>query len=442
MTVTDLTPEAELRPTLEKLRGLPIRYVLGRHDEHDFRETDLVIRNPAVPNDSVFLKAAQMASVPVETEASLFLSAARALGIFVVGVSGTKGKTTTATLIAEGFRALSLPVKLTGTPGTSFLAALDRLENLRPTAYPTVSASPQAMRAGSIQPIVVAEFSSWDLESCVPHRLSPHIAVLTSFFPDHLNRHGSMEAYREAKKSVACFQSDGDTLIVPSDDETLRIIAERSPARRHLVTQEEIDALPEIALVGAHQRRNAALAVAAILEALRHPAFPFSGAGAEMAPALGAICAMPALPGRLERIAVIGGRVFVNDTAATNPEAGRAALEAFDLPVLLIAGGEDKGLPYDRFVESLVRRVRHVILLPGTATEKIHKEIRKHAVSVSVTDVESVEEAVNAAWRESHSGDTILFSPAAASFNLFRNEFERGEAFCNAVKTLSTQAPA
>lgn len=300
-TVTDLRNEETLRPSIEKLREFPITYVLGEHREKDFVNTDLVVKNPGVSDLSPYLVAARKAGVPVETEASIFcqilLGAERRdenLSIrrsshrakadnnrpFVIGVTGTKGKTTTSHFIVEGLRACGAKTHLTGIPGTSFLATLGEIGADR-------------------HAVVVVEFSSWDLESIARHKVSPPIAVVTNLFPDHLNRHETMEAYLEAKAAVFGFQEHEDVVITPETETRIIARAKRANGRLRVISQHESDAFPALAVLGPHVRMNAALAFAAVEEALAHRAWPQTDKRFSAKRAREAITQFPGLPGRL-----------------------------------------------------------------------------------------------------------------------------------------------
>lgn len=419
VVVTDLRDAEILRPSIEKLREFPITYVLGGHREQDFVNTELVVRNPGVSDSSPYLVAARKAGVPVETEASLFL---RETSAFVIGVTGTKGKTTTSHLIVAGLQACGAKVYLAGIPGASFLATLGELE-------------------GEEHAVVVAEFSSWDLESISTHHISPPVAIITNLFPDHLNRHGSMEAYRDAKAVIFDHQKPHDRTVVLGSETFIRERMTKAPGKVVVVSREDVEAIPPLKLSGSHMRRNAALAFAAVRETILHASFPLRDRvyfDAERTKR--AFEGFLGAPGRLERVCSFLGRDFINDTAATNPGALVAALEAFELPVILIAGGEDKALPYDqKLAATICQRSKQIILLPGSASEKLNEGLANAGCSDRCRLVANMAEAVSMAWKTSVEGDVILLSPGAASFNLFLNEFERGDAFLAEIKHLAKQ---
>ncbi|MBA3450446.1 MAG: UDP-N-acetylmuramoyl-L-alanine--D-glutamate ligase, partial [Chloroflexia bacterium] len=205
VTVTDQRSDDALRESLAELAGMPIRFVLGRHEEQDFtpNRTDLIVRNPGVPRRAPFLTLARSHGIPIEMEMSLFF---RACPAPIVAVTGTKGKTTVATLIGDMLRATYPDAIVAGNMGIS---ALDQLPRLRPGV-----------------PVVI-EVSSWQLESLIEHQLAPHIAVLTAIAEDHLNTYDDFADYAATKRGITRHQTSGDWLVVNRDDpETWRATAE------------------------------------------------------------------------------------------------------------------------------------------------------------------------------------------------------------------------
>lgn len=406
--VTDIRDEETLAPSLEKLEGLPLTFVLGEHRKKDFAHIDVLFRNPGVAPDSAFVQQAREGGALVLSDAGLFM---RDTESFVIGVTGTKGKTTTTMLIAAGMQALGLDIVAVGTPGDGH-AFLDALQEQKP--------------------VVVAEFSSWDLEGVHDIKRSPQIAVVTNFFADHLTRHKSMARYAEAKSAIGRYQHKEDTIVYRAADAAIAPIVTLSLGKHVAVPLEAMADLPELSIAGTHQRMNAALAYAAIRAALAHPAFPIKKA-LDPKDALSGLAAMSGLEGRFEIIGEYDGLTYINDTTATNPGAAERALLEVHTPIVLIAGGDGKGLSYTSFAGTIVKRVKHVILLPGSAADALWRELgdRKFtAVTFGSMDMRS---AVAVAKKEASSGDTILLSPGASSLNAFTNEFARGSQFKEAI---------
>ncbi|HEX7101477.1 MAG TPA: Mur ligase family protein, partial [Nitrolancea sp.] len=197
VTVTDLRDVDSLTDTLRQLDGLPVRFVLGEHRREDFERADLVVRNPGVPHDSPWLQIARDAGASIEMEMTLFF---RACPAPIIGITGTKGKTTTSTLCAAILENLRDDTVLAGNMGRSSLARLPQITPETP---------------------VVIELSSWQLEGLGEHRLSPQIAVFTNLSPDHLNRYASMDDYLDAKLNIARYQQPNDWFVVNKDDATV-----------------------------------------------------------------------------------------------------------------------------------------------------------------------------------------------------------------------------
>ena len=424
VTVTDLRSAEELRPSLEALRDLPVRFVLGEHRREDFERHEIVVRNPAVPRESPWLAIARAAGARIEMEMTLFF---RACPAPIIGVTGTKGKTTTATLCAAILRQWRPDTVLAGNLGRS---ALEALPAIRPDTP------------------VVLELSSWQLEGLDEHGLSPHIAVLTTISPDHLDRYPSFEAYVDAKRAIARHQCPDDWFVVNRDDPVAWSCRSAGVARivpfgrddgtsegafwegdrllwRFAGNETELLRRSEFPLAGQHAVYDALAAAAA---ALLRGAAPLHAR-------IGLTTAQP-VPHRLERVATIDGVEFVNDTAATAPAAVLAALEAFaDRPIVLIGGGAAKGVALDELARVAAARTEAVVLLDGTATPGYQAALLAAGARV-FGPYRSMEDAVRQAAALARPGGVVLLSPGCASFGLFRDEFHRGEAFRAAVGRL------
>lgn len=403
VTVTDLKSRRELAPSIAKLKGLPIQYVLGRHRAQDFIEAGLVIQNPGVPAESPYLKIARRHGVPIDTDVGVFFQNVPRGRI--IGVTGTKGKSTTAALVAAMLKKKFPGTILAGNIRTSVLEAL-----------------PQVLRSKAP---VVLELSSWQLEGLAPHKKSPRLAVITSVFPEHLNRYPSMHAYAEAKKHIVRFQEKEDIAVLNRENKIIRGLARG--IRPKIIWFSSRDALPyqrDIKVPGRHNLSNVAAVIAIaklygvpqnkIREALRN----FEG-----------------LEGRLEIVAKKRGVRFYNDTTATAPDATIAALKSFSEleRVILIAGGTDKNLDYRPVAQFLTHcPPKATVFLPGSATEKLQKALGM----LRSESVKDMGEAVRTAWQIAQKGDIILLSPGAASFGLFQHEFDRGEQFVREVRRL------
>jgi UDP-N-acetylmuramoylalanine--D-glutamate ligase len=341
----------------------------------------LLVKSPGVPAEAPLVAAARERGVPVWSEIEL---ASRLLPNPILGVTGTNGKTTTAEWI--GFM-LGAPVA--GNVGRA-LSELD----------------------GEVEPeqLVVVELSSFQLEDV--DRFRPRIAVLLNLEPDHLDRHGSFEAYRDAKLRIFENQTEADTAVVPRDlDHVLRA------QRVEFAADDRLPAEPS--LRGAHNRENAAAAVAAARAA---------GAGEEEI--IHGLRDFRGVPHRLELVADLGGVEYVNDSKATNVAATLRALAAYeDEPVRLILGGSRKGEDFAPLAAALGPNVRAVYVIGETADELV----RAIPDTIRAGDLAT---AVERAATAAQPGEVVLLSPACASYDQFRDFEERGEEFKRLVANL------
>lgn len=420
VTATDRRSALQLRPTLARLRPWPVRYVLGRHRRADIAATQVVIKNPGVARDHPLLRFARQRGAMVETDLGVFLSLCPAP---LVGITGSKGKSTTATLTGAFLRTRFVSTAVIGNIGRP---VLDRLRKLQPGVP------------------AILELSSWQLEDLAAHRQSPHLAVWLNLSPDHLDRHRSLQGYAAAKQRLFQWQLPGDVAILNLDDPwAARVVVQPGVRTRTFSTRRRAaDAFVHRRSFWLRNRRS--LIRFARFADLRLPGRHLQGsvlAAALAAQSLGArperfarvMRSFRGLPGRLETIRRLAGVDWVNDSNATTPAATLAALETIPGRLILIAGGVDKHLSYRPLARALRRRVACLVLLPGTATDKLGLALGRQPPR---TAVGSMTEAVRAARRLAEPGDTVILSPAAASFNLFANVVERGEAFRRAVQRL------
>jgi UDP-N-acetylmuramoylalanine--D-glutamate ligase len=427
--VTDLKTKEQLAPALEKLKGLKnIQYILGQHRREDFTKVDMVIKNPAALWSDKHIKLALESKVPVEMDSSLFFKFCKNP---IIGVTGTKGKTTSATLIYEILKqAGKNPIKI----GIGQVSVLDRLLLLKKDSIP------------------VFELSSWRLSALGRAKLSPHIAVFKNIMPDHLNYYGTMEKYLQDKKYIFSNQKPKDWLVINYDDQALKEAAKNTVSQlikfsyeplkksRSVFIEDDVIylnngidviklvAIKDITIPGRHNLSNVMAAIAAV--------YAYGLSPAEIKKALPLL---KGVPHRLEFVRELGGVKFYNDTAATIPDAAISALCAFEKPIVLIAGGADKNLDFTDFAGMILQKTKNFILLKGSATDKLLDNLKKITDKEFVGNIEivtSMEEAVGCARTKAEKGDVILLSPGAASFGLFANEFDRGDKFREAVKKL------
>jgi UDP-N-acetylmuramoylalanine--D-glutamate ligase len=424
VTVTDLRPAEKLREGLAALEGLPVRYTLGEHRERDFLEADLILRNPAVPRESPWLRFAAERGIPVLMEMNLFWAECPAP---ITAITGSKGKSTTTAWLGHIWR-LSRPDAVVA--GNLRISALEALPSIRADTP------------------VVLELSSWQLEALEAGRMGPWASCVTNLSPDHLNRYRDMEDYAEAKRAIYRWQRPEDVAAFNWSDPVVSRFPEDCPARVRwfgserppgeggyisqqmliLTDDGERELLPvrELRLRGEHNALNG-LAAAVLARANGLP-------DEQIAEGLRSF---PGIPDRMELVATLGGVRFINDTTSTVPASTVAALRSVEGRVLLIAGGASKQTPFDEVAEEICRRVDRLLLLEGNATPDLQTEVYNRCPRLATSVHGDLQSAVEEAHERARDGDTVLLSPACASFGMFDNEFQRGEVFRRAVRGLA-----
>jgi len=445
LTITDLRDEKTLAPSIAQLEGAPIRYVLGKHEIADFKNADMVIKNPGVRPDSPYLQAAKR----IETDISLFL-AAIANGpspARLTAVTGSKGKSSASS-------ALHWVLAHGGANGKAYLGGnitvspLTFLDDLRPGDDVTL------------------ELSSWQLGDLRGRRaedgrplLKPKAAVLTAIMPDHLDRYGDMETYVADKRVIYQGQDSGDFTVAQDDDWGRSFLAESraepllysgaplpeevaggwlegsdSPGFARLRGDRAVvELVPAQPLVpGRHQKQNLLAAGLALL-----------GLGLPPDTIRKGLASFPGIEHRLERFHEAGGVAFYNDSAATIPEAAAAALEALGGAsggLVLVTGGTDKNLDFSPLAQAVHKAqsagLKAVILLAGTGSDKLRTLLADAGVA-PLGPFDALDNAVAAALTAASAGDRVLLSPGCASFGMFLNEFDRGRRWKEAVKRLT-----
>lgn len=398
--VTDLKNEEMLAPSLQELKDFKnITYHLGAHAAEDFRDRDLILKAAGVPADSIYIREAKKNNIPVRMSADLF---AELSGVPVIGVTGTRGKSTTSHLIARILEAAGRKVFLGGN-----IRGVSTLAYLKETTPDTIA---------------VLELDSWQLQGFGEAGMSPHIAVFTTFMPDHMNYYkNSMEAYFADKANIFLYQTPEDAFIL--GEQMVHYIEEygyKNKIVAHTIVASSVPKSWKLRIPGEHNRMDAGLAAAAAR------AF-----GIDEEDIQRAVESFAGVPGRLELIREIRGITFYNDTTATVPDATVAALEAVGDPqkknILLIMGGADKMLDMSELVKKIPQYCKKILLLAGTGTERIKSNLP------DATIYRSMKDATEAARAAADEGDVILMSPAFASFGMFKNEYDRGDQFNAAV---------
>ena len=363
---------------------------------------DLVIKSPGVPFSLPEVAKAHASGVLFGSATEFFFGHATGL---LIGITGTKGKGTTATLLYRMLKACKKDVYLAGNIG---IPMLDILPKLKSTSVAVL-----------------------ELSSCQLHHLlfSPQIAVVLDIFPDHLDAHTSFQEYVEAKGSIVANQKEHDTVFYFSDNKQAAELARQSRGKQIGIRPDAFTlfSAKDLQLMGTHNYRNAVMAVSVALYVECDPAVIKRVAKR-----------FPGNPLRLQNIRNMDSVVFYNDSASTNPVSTAAAIRSFQTPTILIAGGRDKGFTYEALRNaSAWKPLRHAVLV-GENIPLLKKELK----GVEITIVQTLEKAVRVAWRyvlkKRKKGEVwnIVFSPGAASFDQFKNYKERGKKFNEVVKSL------
>lgn len=396
ITVTDLKNEEQLEESIEKIKDLDIKLILGKHRLKDFIEADFIFKGPSVPWTLPELILAQKRGIPVEMELSFFVSNCPAK---IIGVTGTRGKSTTTNLIYQVLKKAGFSVYLGGgLPGVSTINFLKKI---------------------TTDNWIVMELSSWALSGFHRKKISPHIAVFTNFYSDHLNYYKELNQYLFDKKAIYLYQKINDSLII---NKRLKHIVEVDKPESQLIYFETED-FPRslIRLKGSYNLENAAAAlkVAKILKIAEKKA-------------INTISSFKGLPFRQEVIGKKNNVVFINDTTSTTPIATIKALETFyDKQIYLILGGNSKNLPYNQLINQL-GIVKKIILLKGSFTDEIINVLKERYPEKLTKSFSNLERAVDFSYnlaRKEKEKIYLLFSPAATSFAMFKNEFDRGKEF-------------
>ncbi|MFC1658065.1 Mur ligase family protein [Candidatus Omnitrophota bacterium] len=363
-----------------------IKQELGRHTRGFIRGRDLIVVSPGVDADSKPLIWAKECGVPVisEIECAGILCPAQ-----IIAITGTNGKTTTTILAGRVLEAAGKKVFVLGNIGTPF------------------SSQVHQMQAGDF---VSLEVSSFQLETI--RSFKPKIAAILNLTPDHLDRYRDLSEYLSAKARIFMNQDESDYLLLNREDPVLRTLASKAKSRVVYFDSS----------IEANLNFSAVKTIANILGIEKH------------------LCdevlqSFQGLPHRLEKVAQLKNREFVNDSKATNPEATAFALKNIAGPVILIAGGKDKGFDFSNFTDLITSRVRSLIVL-GQAKDKIREVFNK---KIPVSEAPDLKSAVESAFSQSQEGDCILLSPMCASFDMFENYEHRGEVFRQAVRELSAK---
>jgi UDP-N-acetylmuramoylalanine--D-glutamate ligase len=415
---TDSRSETTLEDALASLDGLPVMYRLGGHELSDLDHADVVFASPGVSPQISFLQEARRRGVRVSSATELFFQLCPGS---IIGITGSSGKSTTTALTGAILNAAGRNPLIGGNIGIPLLKDLEVL---------------------SASSWIVMELSSFQLEFMTA---SPSIATITNLTPNHLDRHITMEAYGDAKARILASQDADDWAILNQDDQGSRRFVPRGRSLSFSLEKptlgaylqgsqimidrgdraEAICSRDEIGLRGTHNVANVLAASATA-----------SAAGVDVAHIREAVMRFVALPHRIEPVATVEGVTYYNDSIATSPERSIAALQSFNEPVILLAGGKDKNLPMDDWAALIRQRTRQLIVF-GDAQELIASAALRAGVPVNqIIRTVTMDEAITAASAIARAGEVVLLSPGCTSYDAFFDFEERGERFRQRVHEL------
>ncbi|OGC77846.1 MAG: UDP-N-acetylmuramoylalanine--D-glutamate ligase [candidate division Zixibacteria bacterium RBG_16_50_21] len=419
--LSDTKPEHLLFKEIEELKKIGADWEAGGHTPNVWQDRDFLVVSPGVPDNVPILKKAEGNSLPIfsEIEVASWLCQGR-----IIGITGSNGKTTTTTLVGQIFHKAGLEVAVGGNVGNAFSNIADTLTE---------------------NGWAVLELSSFQLERVSDFK--PHVAAILNLSPDHLDRYPDYNAYVRAKLRIFENQDSDDFAVLNADDQetekikkqvnsnvilssSQKIISKGSYVKEGWLwtnlsgKEKKIIPATEIGIRGPHNLANSAAASA------------IAGlAGIESDVIASVLREFNGVEHRLEEVATVTGIRFVNDSKATNVDSVWYALQSVSRPIILIAGGKDKGSSYLPLAD-LVRQNVKLLILIGQAAGKIRKELGN---LVPTQDATSLEEAIEIGFKNAAAGDTVLLSPACASFDMFENYEHRGKVFKQSVKKLQEQ---
>ncbi len=416
VTVTDLASREQLSDSIKQLEEFSdIEFHLGSHNPMDFEQADIIIANPAVPGDNEFLELARRRKKFVTSQINIFFQFCPSQ---IIGITGANGKSTTAALSAHLLKSAGRDkVWLSGNIGNEPL--LTRLDQIAP------------------DDLVVLELSSFQIEQLAQIQKAPTVALLTNLTPNHLDRYGTFENYCAAKEGIFKFQKLDDKFpavsIFNAED---KVSAEwfakyKRDAGRICIAFSTDDISEQIRVCFPLPGRVNLSNLAAAMAVTRY----FGIADDQFKNSLPQF---RALHHRLELVAEINDVCWYNDSKATTPESAIAALEAFEPPTIVIAGGYDKNIAFNEFGKTIAEKAKTAVLMGQTA-EKIASAIKACPQNQSrIEIVDSLADAVQLANKVAESGDVVLLSPACASYDMFDNFQQRGQEFCRLVQKISS----
>lgn len=421
VTINDNRTSDQLQPAIAALENQPVYWSLGGHPMSLLDDVDLISVSGGVPLDLPILIEAGKRDIPITNDTQIFMEV---VPCPVIGITGSAGKTTTTSLVGEITKRALTEKRTAWIGGNIGKPLIDLVEKIQKEDW------------------VILELSSFQLEQMT---ISPHIAVITNITPNHLDRHGTLEAYTAAKTRILDYQSSNDIAILNQDDEGAWNLKNKVKAELQSFSfyplspdmngaylkndelyiqmngkQTTICTKSEIKLRGEHNIMNVLSACAISqaagfsAEAIRSTILDFRG-----------------VAHRLEFVRTWNGAKWYNDSIATAPERTIAAIQAFDEPIILLLGGKDKNLPWDKLAQLVHQKVDHVVIF-GHAAEKIKQALYVDSASerpYSITICKKMADAIQAASRIAKPGQVVLLSPGGTSYDEFIDFAERGERY-------------
>jgi UDP-N-acetylmuramoylalanine--D-glutamate ligase len=427
VTLSDMRREEDLRVAHESLAEYPIQWALGGHPLELLDSTDVLCLSGGIPLTLPIVEEAMKRGIPLSNDSQIFMEV---VPCKTIGITGSAGKTTTTTLVGSMAKnAYGEKAYIGGNIGDPLINYVDNMK---------------------AEDVAILELSSFQLDQMT---VSPNVAAILNITPNHLDRHGTMEAYTAAKARILEFQSKEDIAVLGRDDKGAWSLRNKVKGKLYTFSLHELEEgwngaylrdgllnlrdgdayLPlivreKILLRGDHNVSNV-LAAFSIGHASGFPLDAMLEAAEEFR----------GVPHRLELVRELRGVRWYNDSIATAPERSMAAIRAFEEPIVLLLGGRDKNLPWEELMQLVSERVDHVVLF-GEAAEKIEKTAESlglRADRLIVTRADGLQEAVIKAAEVAEAGDIVLLSPGGTSFDEFKDFAERGERFREWVQELS-----
>ena len=421
ITIFDKKDIKELSKEIQELiNENNIKLYTGDNYLDNLKGFDVIFRSPSFLPTNIYLQKEQERGALITTEIEQVIKLAPCK---IIGVTGSKGKTTTTTIIHELLKGLGYSCYLGGNIGTPLYSKLNEMKK---------------------DDIVILELSSFQLMNMT---VSPNIAVITNISPDHLDIHGSYEEYIDAKKYIFKNQTKEDILVLNKDDKIVNEFSKEAKGKvRYFTTKylkdtyildedyitynkEKIIDTRNLLLKGVHNYLNIATALNTIKDYINVSNDKLQNIVSQIKP----------VHHRLEFVREINGVKWYNDSASTTPDKALAGINAFKEKIVLIAGGYDKNISYKPLAKPIARKVSKLILF-GQTKNKIYDEVmnlpKELSKNVEIYVLDTLEEVIDIANRVSEKGEVVLFSPASASFDMFKNAYQRGDIFKDLVSKL------